>query len=115
MMEVVVVSPYTLSSSDNPGMLIIFVFLNGDNYNEWSTEMLNVLQAKRKTSFIKGTIKKPTSDHADYKNWMTVNSTIIGWIQVFIEPKVRSMVTFITEASRLWSNLKQRFSVHNKV
>lgn len=40
---------------------------------------------------------------------------IIGWIRVSIEPKVRSTVTFIADASQLWSNLKQRFSVHNKV
>lgn len=67
------------------------------------------------SGFINGTIKKPTPDHADYENWMTVNSMIVGWIRVSIEPKVRSTVTFIAVSFQLWSNLKQRFSVHNKV
>lgn len=42
----VVVSPYLLSSNDNPGTSISSVTLNGENYNEWSEEMLNALQAK---------------------------------------------------------------------
>lgn len=51
-MEVAIVSPYTLPNSNNPGALITSVLLNGENYNEWSTEMLNALQAKRKSGFV---------------------------------------------------------------
>ncbi|KAG7604303.1 F-box associated domain type 3 [Arabidopsis thaliana x Arabidopsis arenosa] len=111
----VVQSPYTLSNSDNPGTLIASVVLNGDNYNEWSEEMLNALQAKRKTGFIDGTIQKPASDSPDFENWKTVNSMIVGWIRVSIEPKVKSTVTFISDAHLLWDELRQRFSVTNNV
>nr|BAB08885.1 retroelement pol polyprotein-like [Arabidopsis thaliana] len=111
----VVQSPYTLSNSDNPGTLITSVVLNGDNYNEWSEEMLNALQAKRKTGFIDGTIQKPASDSPDFENWKTVNSMIVGWIRVSIEPKVKSTVTFISDAHLLWDELRQRFSVTNNV
>ena len=40
---------------------------------------------------------------------------IVGWIRSSIEPRVRSTVTFITEAYKLWENLKKRFEVGNKV
>lgn len=40
---------------------------------------------------------------------------IVGWIWTTIEPRVRSTVTFITYAHKLWENLKTRFSVGNKV
>ncbi|XP_010451547.1 PREDICTED: uncharacterized protein LOC104733681 [Camelina sativa] len=113
--ETHVVSPYTLSSSDNPGSMISSVLLTGDNYNEWATEMLNALQAKRKTGFINGTIPKPAGDDPNLENRMTVNSMIVGWIRTSIEPKVKSTVTFIANAHRLWLDLKQRFSVGNKV
>ncbi|XP_010470454.1 PREDICTED: uncharacterized protein LOC104750360 [Camelina sativa] len=103
----VVVSPYTLASSDNPGSMISAV--------EWATEMLNALQAKRKTRFINGTIPKPVSSDPDFENWQTVNSMIVGWIQTSIEPKVKSTVTFISDAHQLWVDLKERFSVGNKV
>ncbi|XP_019085423.1 PREDICTED: uncharacterized protein LOC109126372 [Camelina sativa] len=109
------VSQYTLSSSDNPGTVISSVLLNGENYNEWSEEMLNALQAKRKTGFIDGSITKPSNDDLNFENWKTVNSMIVGWIQASIEPKVKSTVMFISDANLLWDELRQRFSVSNNV
>jgi hypothetical protein len=89
--------------------------LTGDNYNSWSTEMLNALQAKRKTGIINGAIRKPPADDQNFENWTAVNSMIVGWIRASIEPKVKSTVTFISDAHQLWIDLKQRFSVGNKV
>lgn len=40
---------------------------------------------------------------------------IVGWIRASIEPKVRSTITYITDAYQLWEDLKQRFSVGNTV
>lgn len=108
-------SPYSLFSSDNPGALITSVQLKGENYNEWATEMMNALQAKRKTGFIDGTLTKPPEGHADLESRLSVNSMIVGWLRTSIEPRVRSTVTFITDAHKLWENLKERFSVGNKV
>ena len=113
--EVASVSPYTLYASDNPGAVITSVRLNGENYNEWSSEMLNALQAKRKLGIIKGTLVKPADSSPDLQNWLTVNSMLVGWIRASIEPKVKSTVTYITDAHQLWENLKQRFSVGNTV
>ncbi|XP_013589183.1 PREDICTED: uncharacterized protein LOC106297500 [Brassica oleracea var. oleracea] len=108
-------SPYALFGSDNPGAMITPVKLNGENYNQWASEMLNALQAKRKVGFINGSLKKPLADDPDHDNWIAVNSMIIGWIRAAIEPNVKSSVTFVSDASQLWSELKQRFSVGNKV
>ncbi|XP_019084235.1 PREDICTED: uncharacterized protein LOC109125902 [Camelina sativa] len=92
------ISPYTLSSSDNPGVMITSVLLTEDNYIQWSEEMLNALQAKRKTGFISRTIPMPSSDSPDLENWKTVNSMIIGWIRSSIECKLKSIVTFVSSA-----------------
>ncbi|XP_024009693.1 uncharacterized protein LOC112084648 [Eutrema salsugineum] len=78
-------------------------------------EMLNALQAKRKLGFLNGTLKKPRDSSPDLKNWLSVNSMVIGWIRSSIEPKVRSTVTYISDAHQLWDNLKERFSVGNEV
>lgn len=108
-------SPYSILASDNPRVLITSVQLKGENYNEWATEMLNALQAKRKAGFIDGTLMKPPEGHADLESWLSVNSMIFGWLRTSIGAKVRSTVTFITDAHKLWENLKERFSVGNKV
>ena len=110
-----VMTPYSLFSSDNPGAMITSVSLTGENYNEWSSEMQNALRAKKKKGFIDGTIAKPDAAGADLESWMSVNSMVVGWLRTSITPRVRSTVSFITNAHDLWENLKKRFSVGNRV
>lgn len=106
-------SPYYLSSSDNPGALITSVLLTGENFTEWSTELRNSLQAKQKVGFIDGIITMPESAHPDHARWLTVNAMIVGWIRTSIDPKVRSTVSFVADAHKLWETLTARFSVKN--
>lgn len=113
--ETVKVSPYMLSSSDTPGAMISSVYLSSDNYNSCATDMVNALQAKRKTGFINGSIPKPQFIDPNFENWKTVNLMIVGWIRTSIEPKVKSTMTYISGAHQLWMDLEQRFSVGNKV
>ena len=108
-----VLSPYYLHPSDNPGALITSVLLTHDNYPEWSTELRNSLQAKQKFGFIDGTITKPTDDSPDSARWLAANSMIVGWIRTSIDPKVRSTVTHVPDAHKLWETLRFRFSVTN--
>ncbi|KAG7551787.1 Reverse transcriptase RNA-dependent DNA polymerase [Arabidopsis thaliana x Arabidopsis arenosa] len=109
------ITPYSLFSGDNPGSMISSVQLTGENYAEWATEMLNALKAKRKLGFIDGSIKKPTAAGSEMESWTTVNSMVIGWLRTSIIPRVRSTVSFMSDAAELWESLKKRFSVGNKV
>lgn len=107
-------SIYYLHPSDKPGALITSVLLRGDNYTEWATELSNSIQAKQKLGFINGTFTKPTSE-PDLSRWMATNSMLVGWIQTYIDPKIRSTVSSVPEAHKLWKNLQRRFSVKNGV
>ena len=107
-------SPYNLHPSDNPGALITPVLLRGDNYSEWAVELWNSLQAKQKIGFLDGSVLKPTTN-PDLARWTSTNSMIVGWIRTSIDPQVRSTVTHVADASKLWESLKQRFSVKNAV
>ena len=110
--NVIDASPYYLAPSDNLGALITSVLLTHENYSEWSTELRNSLQAKRKTGFIDGTIVKPETE-PDLSRWLATNSMIVGWIRTSIDSKVRSTVTHVPEAKKLWEMLRFRFSVKN--
>ncbi|CAA7043921.1 unnamed protein product [Microthlaspi erraticum] len=96
-------------------VVLCCLLLTGENYNKWASELLNALQAKRKLGFIHGVLPKPAVGIPDMENWLTVNSMLVGWIRALIEPKVRSIVTYISDAHLLWTELKERFSVGNKV
>ena len=76
--------------------------------------MLNALQVKRKLGFINGTLKKPAEGSLDLENWLAVNSMLVGWIHISIQPRGRSTMTYM-DAHQLWSNFKERFSVGNTV
>ena len=95
--------------------MISSVQLTGENYGEWATEMLNALKAKRKTGFVDGSVKKPTVPGSEMETWTSVNSMVVGWLRTSIVPRVRSTVSFISDATELWESLRRRFSVGNKV
>ena len=76
--------------------------------------MKNSLQAKRKLPFIEGTIPKPLTE-PELSMWLAANSMIVGWIRTSIDPRIRSTVSFISDASVLWESLRVRFSVGNGV
>ncbi|KAH9697023.1 hypothetical protein KPL71_023424 [Citrus sinensis] len=78
-------SHYFLSASDNPGTIITQVQLRGTNYDEWARAMRTALCAKKKFSFVHGTVKQPANDSADLEDW---------WML-------------------LWDDIKERFSVGN--
>lgn len=40
---------------------------------------------------------------------------LVGWIRASIEPKVKSTITYISDAHQLWENLKKRFYLGNTV
>lgn len=107
-------SHYTLHPSDNPGALITPVILRGDNYSEWDTEFSNSLQSKQKIRFIDRTITKLDAN-PDLARWISTNSMILGWIRASIDPQVRSTVTHVPDAHKLWEFLKRSFSVKNNV
>lgn len=103
-------SHYLLNPSDNPGALITPVMLQGDNYSECATEFWNSLQAKQRISFIDGSIINP-----ELSRWTANNSMIVGWIRTSIDPLVRSTVSHVPDAFKLWESLQRRFSVKNIV
>ena len=54
------VSPYLLTSSDNPGNIITQVQLKGDNYDEWARAIRTALRGKKKFGFVDGAMTSLT-------------------------------------------------------
>jgi hypothetical protein len=107
------ISPFDLSSNDNPGNLITQVQLRGENYDEWALAMKTSLRARRKWGFIEGTINKPSEATFELEDWWTVQSMIVSWILNTVEPNLRSTISYHENARDLWEDIKERFSVAN--
>ena len=55
-------SPYYLNPSDHVGYVISPIIVNGDYYGNWTRFYINALKSKNKFGFVKGKIRKPTTD-----------------------------------------------------
>ena len=62
-------TPYALTSNDNPGNIITQVQLKGENYDEWAHAVRTALQAKKKYGFVDGSIKQPDNDSLELEDW----------------------------------------------
>ncbi|KAF9677048.1 hypothetical protein SADUNF_Sadunf08G0067100 [Salix dunnii] len=107
------ISPYDITSLDNPGFTITQVQLKGDNYEEWARSIRTALRARKKFGFIDGTIKQPDKKSEDLEDWWTINSLLVSWIRNTIEPSHRSSISHVEIAQELWKDLEDRFFITN--
>ncbi|KAL1192972.1 hypothetical protein V5N11_035421 [Cardamine amara subsp. amara] len=66
------ISPYNLTSADNPGAVISHPLLKGANYDEWACGLRTALTSRKKFGFLDGSIEKPEADSPDYEDWLTI-------------------------------------------
>ncbi|XP_019099751.1 PREDICTED: uncharacterized protein LOC109132539 [Camelina sativa] len=107
------ISPYDLTSNDNPGSIISRPLLRGDNYEEWAINLETALYSRKKFGFLDGSIKAPTEGSPDYDDWKPINALIVSWIKMTIEPKLLSNISHKPLARDLWKHIRKRFRVTN--
>ncbi|XP_010550472.1 PREDICTED: uncharacterized protein LOC104821333 [Tarenaya hassleriana] len=105
------ISPFDLSPSDNPGLVLSQPLLRGHNYDEWAINIRHALKSRKKFGFVDGNIPQPDPDSPDYDDWETNNSLIVSWLKNTLEPNLRSDVVHREFAKDLWDYLKRRFGV----
>ena len=107
------ISPYDLSSSDNPGSVISQPLLKGPNHNEWSTNLRMALKARKKFGFVDGSISQPHQDSEDLDDWWTNNALVLFWIKLTIAESVRFNLSHLEIASDYWEHIRRRYSINN--
>jgi len=107
------ISPYDITSNDNPGILITQVQLRRENYDEWARSVKTALRARKKFGFVDGTISQPTTESGDLEDWWTINSLLVSWIMNTIEPSLRTSISHMELVQDLWQDIRERFSIVN--
>jgi hypothetical protein len=107
------ISPYDITSNDNPGSLLTQVQLKGENYDEWARALKIALRARKKFGFVDGFIERPDEESPDLEDWWTNNSLLVSWIMNTIEPSLRLTMSHMEVAQDLWEDIKERFSMVN--
>ncbi|XP_057730291.1 uncharacterized protein LOC130945599 [Arachis stenosperma] len=102
-------SPYFILPSENSGIPITNVTLNGANYGAWSRAMERALKSKNKIKFIDGSIKKPESTNSIFETWERCNTYVVAWINLSLSPDISQNVLWTNIAYKLWNDLNHRY------
>ena len=106
-------TPYALTSNNNPANIITQVQLKCDNYDEWARAVHTILRAENIYGFVDGSIKQLDNDSSKLEDWWTVNSMLVSWLFNTIEPILRSTISYMENVKELWEEIKQRFCIGN--
>ena len=107
--------PYTLSSSDHLGLVLVSHPLTEENYNSWSRAMRMALNGKRKLGFVDGSIPRPGDDATpdQIANWQCVNDVVSSWLLNSISKDIAATIIYCESAAAIWSALKDMFQHGN--
>ncbi|XP_073315865.1 uncharacterized protein [Primulina huaijiensis] len=106
--------PLFLHPSDAPGMTIVSEQLTGvENYGIWSRAMLIALRAKNKIAFIDGTCVRPVEGSVTLNQWERCNALVLSWIMNSVLKSIFSGIVYSSDASVVWSDLKDQFDKVN--
>ncbi|KAG7567306.1 Reverse transcriptase RNA-dependent DNA polymerase [Arabidopsis thaliana x Arabidopsis arenosa] len=107
------ISPYDLTSSDNPGTLISKPLLRGPNYDEWATNLRLALKARKKFGFADGSIPQPVATDPDFDDWIANNALVVSWMKLTIHESISTSLSHLDDSYELWTHIQKRFGVKN--
>ncbi|KAL0458915.1 UNVERIFIED_CONTAM: hypothetical protein Slati_0518700 [Sesamum latifolium] len=103
-----------IQPSNNPGMSLTSIPLDGSNFLTWSRSVKISLGAKMKLSFINGKIKKPEESDQTYEQWIRADYMVTSWILNSISKEIVESFLYTTTARELWTELETRFGQGNE-
>ncbi|XP_048438042.1 uncharacterized protein LOC125476225 [Pyrus x bretschneideri] len=106
-------NPFLLHPSDQPGNILVFKTLQGDNYNIWSRAMRISLSAKNKLGLVDETIDPAAEIDKQFALWQRCNDMVLAWILNSVHEDIASSISYYTSAADVWADLCDRFSQGN--
>lgn len=104
---------YYLYLADNTSQQLVSSIFDRIGYYDWKRMMAISLSSKNKTSFVDGSLPKPT-DPKEATTWEHANNMICGWILKPLGPMIVKSVLHLPSARAIWLDLEERFS-HSSV
>ncbi|KAK9682409.1 hypothetical protein RND81_10G072000 [Saponaria officinalis] len=101
--------PIFLHSGDNTNLLLVSEPFNGENNKKWKKGIRLTLMSKNKLGFISGSLKQPSSTHADYQRWILVDYAVRCWLLCAIVHTIFETLMYATSSKYLWDELHERY------
>ncbi|XP_076889165.1 uncharacterized protein LOC143539851 [Bidens hawaiensis] len=101
-------NPLYLHPSDNPDMILVSKFFDGNSYGAWKLAMSIALSAKNKLGSINNIVPMP-ANQVHLALWQRCNDMVISWILNTLNHDIRDSVLYAETAQTLWKELNSRY------
>nr|XP_017228665.1 PREDICTED: uncharacterized protein LOC108203964 [Daucus carota subsp. sativus] len=115
--------PIYLHPSDHPGLNLVTIVLNGDNFNEWKRSVTLALSAKNKLGFVNGRFKIPDESSlsssvytplaVDVWNDIHTRSTCTTRIQAEQHDEMMKVTQFLMGLNEMYTNIRGQLLMMN--
>ncbi|XP_072080886.1 uncharacterized protein [Arachis hypogaea] len=72
--------------------------------------MWRALRSKNNVKFLDSSIPKPVENQPLFEVWDRCNNILLSWLNLSLSPEIAKSVMWISNASDLWKDLKNRYS-----
>lgn len=99
-----------ITSADQPHLMLTTSPLTGkNNWTKWKAAVEKALYIKSKECFINGTYPAPPSTDPTFRQWSTVDTLVLMWLQNSISDEIGNQFVHAASAFALWKELKDCF------
>ncbi|XP_060963732.1 uncharacterized protein LOC133033137 [Cannabis sativa] len=105
--------PFFLSTGNHPGLILVSNVLNGSNYQSWKRGITMALAAKKKISFIDGSLPRTEIDNPSLNSWLICNNMVMSWLVNSVSQEIAQSIMYFDLATDMWNDLAERFNEGN--
>nr|XP_016473755.1 PREDICTED: uncharacterized protein LOC107795603 [Nicotiana tabacum] len=106
-------SPLYMHPSNNPGAALVPAPFDGFGYRSWRRGVMRALFVKNKLGFINGECKRPDPDSSKFRLWERCDYMVTSWILNSLTKEIADSFEYVTDAFKLWRELKDRYDQTN--
>ena len=99
------------SVAESLSQLIITHRLNGNNYLQWSRNLLMFVRGRKKEKYLTWDPKPPESADPLYETWCAENNTVMTWLIHSMNPEISENYLLASSAREIWESAKRTYSV----
>ncbi|CAA7030831.1 unnamed protein product [Microthlaspi erraticum] len=101
------ISPYDLTSGDNPGAVISQPLLNGLNYDEWALNFRMALISRKKFEFLDGSIPKPAAGDPHLEDWIANNHLMLRNALATCKQNGSTVDDYFGRLTKIWDGIAE--------
>ncbi|XP_028791520.1 uncharacterized protein LOC114747369 [Neltuma alba] len=99
------------SGPDSLSQLIISHRLNGNNYLQWSRNILMFVRGRNKEKYLTWNPQPPKTEDPQYETWCAENNTVMTWLVHSMLPEISENYLLASSAREIWESARRTYSV----